>query len=208
MKETLELKTQTSTSCCWSREVVYFVREGRVDSMTSRWRQMKSKNMGAGLESYATTVYAIHGLGREQIIITLFYKSFYITQMTRFFLVAFLYFSHENILNAGPIQSTYWAIKLNKISCSIQFNTSNDNATLDELLHGSETCELLVASISKRVVTKEKTPNNDIFSQKKHTLLFHLPMVLQAEVSNSSNSENYNSKDDTNNSSSRWTTWS
>lgn len=85
----------------------------------------------------------------------------------------------------------------------MQFNTSNDNATLDELLHGSETCELLVASISKRVVTKEKTPNNDIFSQKKHTSLFHLPMALQAEVSNSSNSENYNSKDDTNNSSSR-----
>lgn len=124
------------------------------------------------------------------------------------FFVAFLNFSHENILNAGPIQSTYWAIKLNKNSCSIQFNTSNDNATLDELLHGSETCELLVASISKRVVTKEKTPNNDIFSQKKHTSLFHLPMVLQAEVSNSSNSENCNSKDDTNNSSSRWTTWS
>ena len=68
---------------------------------------MKSKNMGAGLESYATTVYAIHGLGMEQIIITLFYKSFYITQMKLFFLVAFLYFSHENILNAGPIQSTY-----------------------------------------------------------------------------------------------------
>ena len=68
---------------------------------------MKSKNMGVGRESYATTAYATHGLGMEQIIITLFFKSFYITPMKLFFLVAFLYFSHENILNAGPIQSTY-----------------------------------------------------------------------------------------------------
>ena len=44
-----------------------------------------------------------------------------------------------------------------KNSCDVHFNTSNDNATVDELLHRSETSDLLVASISKRVVKKKST---------------------------------------------------